>query len=454
MKKAISFALVLAMLVSVFAISFATTVNAAEKEFVIDGNLDVWYLSNEETLVDDLNYYHFDTLEAYNLDPTNGHGIYFFDGAQTAAEVYMAYDDTYVYVYVKCWDDDIAINPEDTSGSSSSDSLEIWFDPDPNSQTTNPDGTPKNPDEIGDWPTNTCDPLQGDARLRMRAADFKVSDIHPCVKPNYNGVVTTDYFNSPENLMPFYFSNEPREVPTGDIVSSGFGVEVRFPRYDGTGGNAFRVNVACNNRLEGDESEWYALAMGEAWWLNYATANQVIYPKSGNPFFDQDPETLATKSVYYTESAYNAEGMRVAGLISELPANVTSLEKAKVQTAVDEYLALNDFQKGYVQARNLATLKAAADTLGIALEEDVPSQPDVSEPDTTPTDALDLGDVNGDQAINAKDALLVLRIAVNKYDANDAEKVAADANEDDSINAKDALEILKFAVGKPSCLAK
>lgn len=64
----------------------------------------------------------------------------------------------------------------------------------------------------------------------------------------------------------------------------------------------------------------------------------------------------------------------------------------------------------------------------------------------------DLGDVNNDQKINAKDALLVLRIAVNKYTPNNNEKLAADVNRDQKIDAKDALEILKFAVNKPSCL--
>ncbi len=65
-----------------------------------------------------------------------------------------------------------------------------------------------------------------------------------------------------------------------------------------------------------------------------------------------------------------------------------------------------------------------------------------------------LGDVNNDTKIDAKDALLVLRIAVGKHTPTQGEKAAADPNADGKTDAKDALEILKYAVGKPSVLAK
>ena len=64
------------------------------------------------------------------------------------------------------------------------------------------------------------------------------------------------------------------------------------------------------------------------------------------------------------------------------------------------------------------------------------------------------GDVNGDESINAKDALEVLKAAVNKITLNEEQKLSADVNEDEAINAKDALEILKYAVSKPSALDK
>ena len=102
-------------MLSAFAVTFASSAVAdVEKKFVVDGNLDVWDMSAEETPEDDLNYYHFTSLDPYNKDPDNGHGVSFFDGAETAAEVYMAYDNDYVYVFVKCWDDDIARHEIDT----------------------------------------------------------------------------------------------------------------------------------------------------------------------------------------------------------------------------------------------------------------------------------------------------------------------------------------------------
>ncbi|MBR3844938.1 MAG: dockerin type I repeat-containing protein [Clostridia bacterium] len=86
-------------------------------------------------------------------------------------------------------------------------------------------------------------------------------------------------------------------------------------------------------------------------------------------------------------------------------------------------------------------------------EPNKPDQPITSPTDTpTNTDVLALGDINGDQSIDAKDALVALRIAVEKYLPTDDEKVAADVNKDKAVDAKDALEILKYAVKKPSAL--
>ncbi len=447
MKKTIILSLVVAVLLSVFSVYIPTVSAATEKQFVVDGNLDVWYLSNDENPSNDFNYYHYLSMDAYNKDPDNGHGVNFFDGAETAAEVYMAYDDTYVYVYVKCWDDDIARHPEDVNDvSERSDSIEIWFDPDPYSQVRNPDGSEQ--EKInGEFPSfaQCCaDPEQGDIHLRMRASDFAVGDMHNSAKPPYGGESYHLFFQRTENLRGFYFANEPVEAPNGEIVSSGYGLEARIPRYDVTGGNSFRVNVACNNRC-GDVTEWYALAMGNSWWLNYATANEIEYATE-NPFFAQD---VSGQSLYYTDNAYNAAGMAVRDAINELPDTVTVSEKDQIQAIIDQYNALDDVQKGYVKARNYNDLKNAANAVGLEFDGNVVNPP---EPPAPPVDTRDLGNVNNDDKIDAKDALLVLRISVDKYTATEEEETAADVNKDDTINAKDALEILKYSVGKPSVL--
>lgn len=75
------------------------------------------------------------------------------------------------------------------------------------------------------------------------------------------------------------------------------------------------------------------------------------------------------------------------------------------------------------------------------------------EPDTnTDVDTIGLGDPNDDGQVDAKDALIVLRVAVGKMQIPDEAKAVCDVNNDQQINAKDALEILKYAVGKPSIL--
>ncbi len=59
-----------------------------------------------------------------------------------------------------------------------------------------------------------------------------------------------------------------------------------------------------------------------------------------------------------------------------------------------------------------------------------------------------LGDVDVNGTIDAKDALEVLKFAVNKTQLNDAQKTAASVAGEETISAKDALQILKYSVGK------
>ena len=81
---------------------------------------------------------------------------------------------------------------------------------------------------------------------------------------------------------------------------------------------------------------------------------------------------------------------------------------------------------------------------------DAPSQPDEPSQPESPTDpaVYRLGDVNQDEKIDAKDALLVLKYAVGKTVLTDHQIQAAEVTGDGKIDAKDALEILKYAVAK------
>ncbi len=80
---------------------------------------------------------------------------------------------------------------------------------------------------------------------------------------------------------------------------------------------------------------------------------------------------------------------------------------------------------------------------------DESSQPESSLPDPSqPEDPVQLGDVNEDEKIDAKDALEVLKFAVGKTLLTEKQQKAAEVIGDEDINAKDALEILKYSVQK------
>ncbi len=66
------------------------------------------------------------------------------------------------------------------------------------------------------------------------------------------------------------------------------------------------------------------------------------------------------------------------------------------------------------------------------------------------TDWIKYGDIDGDNVINAKDALAVLKKAVGKQVFTDVQIKIADVNNDGKIDAKDALDILKLSVNRIS----
>ncbi len=68
--------------------------------------------------------------------------------------------------------------------------------------------------------------------------------------------------------------------------------------------------------------------------------------------------------------------------------------------------------------------------------------------ETEPVTAVALGDVNGDGAVDAADALRMLRHAVGKEVLAEEALAAGLLNEDGAVNATDALLCLQFAVGK------
>ena len=63
-------------------------------------------------------------------------------------------------------------------------------------------------------------------------------------------------------------------------------------------------------------------------------------------------------------------------------------------------------------------------------------------------DSPNYGDGNDDEKINASDALIVLKVAVEKQVVDDEHFIALDVDDNQKLNASDALLILKYSVGK------
>ena len=407
MKKIVSLLLALLLVLSFASVCAFAEEEPIKKEFVVDGVLDPWYLTVDKTDPDDMNTYHFDAFDCF-VKGGAGTGSAPYDEyyVETAAEIYTAYDDNYVYFYVKVWDDELrfwnGFEPEDydiETDSSTGDSIEIWFDPDPNSVTKyNVSDPTADPTENGKkfyFCNNTKDSRQGDVQMRLQAlphpntGNYFVNDFHDRITNESTGEKETIYrpgYVDPEgnpigfgdwvsnkyetNLCHFTFDNEPRLVNEydGKTVSSGFGLEVRFPRNDDDS-NSYYFNIAINNSAT-TRDERYAFALGSAWWTSYALGVTVDY-QDVNPFFAQNVD--------------DGNG-------------------------------------------------------------DDPVIPDPPAPTAKP------GDINGDDKVDAKDALLALRISVGKYTPTEDEKAVADVNKDEKVDAKDALEMLKYSVGKPSVL--
>lgn len=63
-------------------------------------------------------------------------------------------------------------------------------------------------------------------------------------------------------------------------------------------------------------------------------------------------------------------------------------------------------------------------------------------------DAEPTGDLDGNQIVDAADALYVLQAAVNKWQGNDGQRLDGDMDQNGRLDAMDALLILQKAVGK------
>lgn len=150
-----------------------------------------------------------------------------------------------------------------------------------------------------------------------------------------------------------------------------------------------------------------------------------VYQFNGGDVSYRNIRTYQTSEIQIDEAV-----VKVIEAIDALPSvmDVTLDDVEAVKAAEAMYNALNSEQKE--QVSNYQKLTALLSWI------------------TPPNPALDLGDVNDDGDINAKDALLILQFAVNKVELTAEQQTAADVTHDGIIDAKDALQVLKYSVGK------
>ncbi len=123
--------------------------------------------------------------------------------------------------------------------------------------------------------------------------------------------------------------------------------------------------------------------------------------------------------------AQNELDQKAANQVMNAIDALTGEDPQAIQDARTAYEGLTDTQKQLVT--NLAKLE----------------QWEQQEPEN-----LTYGDVNQDESIDAKDALLILKAAVGKISLTETQQKLAELNDDGHINAKDALLVLQKSVDK------
>ncbi len=279
MKRIISVLLILIFSMQCFG-TLPVSAQTDEKHFTVDGLLDDWYIDSWIDLSDP-NYYYVEPT------PIATDQVSWFDHPETFAQVYTAYDQEYIYVYVNVWDDAV----------SDQDSIEVWLDPDPNSKADTgmtleyivPDSAHK-------------DSKQGDVQFCFMAKDKTLTQYADINKPGYGDTTFGDWISDPYNFHSFTFTNTPIQSPLVSeplTLSSGYGLEVRFPRYEDDAA-AYELIVTCYNQGEQLE-DCYVLATQdfyfsreEQWKINYRDVNPFFSQPDKVRYGDVDDDQLIT----------------------------------------------------------------------------------------------------------------------------------------------------------------
>lgn len=201
-----------------------------------------------------------------------------------------------------------------------------------------------------------------------------------------------------------------------DYETNTYGMELKYPIYEGE--KYFQFNIVNDVQYR----EWeefgpelpYTQSFCGAWWMNADGLLEIYY--QDYPINPDVPTPVLT----------------LRREMEELP-SVENLDRShmdKVYKIIDSYGKLTDEEKAFLTDEEKAYITAAGEKMGKYVYID------------------NLGDLNGDGAENANDALTVLKASVNKIKLNEDQLLRAEVTGDGAINAKDALEILQVAVKK------
>ncbi len=426
MKKLISMILAFTLLMT-----FASVMPvAAEGEedapaFVIDGQLDEWYRSDEEAIAKGW-YNYFNGLDDTTMPLVSrefGGGMgemdipWFFEDLKV--KIYSAWDENYAYFFVDVDDAIICEGYENSDGSFSenhqqSENIDFYVDTD-----------------FGNWDQdfNLAEPEydKAETHFRLMADNLAIVDAQGETRPKYSMEdesfnYASGYFSDTANCFPFQkFDENGKQI--------GYGCEVRFPLVYMLEGHEeytnYYYNIAVTNSRTDMDEMCCAVTTGYRWWLSYndGITVQLDYDTPNPFFYKPDPDAIAAGAV-----------TQVLLQLSDPPASKDELWKAyEAEEARAEYEKLTDAQKELVDAeayQRLLDFEARVKELTELEDEYTP------------------GDVDENKAIDAVDALWVLQAAVEKRELTDKQFLAGDMNEDNVLDATDALTILKIAVGK------
>ncbi len=268
------------------------------------------------------------------------------------------------------------------------------------------------------------------------------------------------------------FSSMQDAVSFIDYQTNTYGFELRYPRVVGETYLSFNVSNVVNS-IEWPEG--WELGYVQSFCNNYKINSQQMFPlyfsefgfepipfpgdkeaaKTVNDLIDTIPRYFTVEHRFLVEECrakynqltetqkywvYNIwrlqlvedtmlylKADKVNAVTTDVPEFVTKQHLEDIFTACEFYNALpEEYQEKITNRERLVELEEVAKLLNQVV----------------------YGDVNADTQVDAKDALLVLKAAVEKVQLSPTQELAARVNRKYSITSKEALEILKFSVGK------